>query len=142
MAKKTEITNKTYVLTLKNGDIRKITIPSNWKMTYGSVAPYQKGPGGYSDNTGKAYALRLYEGSKENLRAVFTDVMAIRDADIQVMEKRTSVKSQRAQKQTATGMKDVMVEARMTEWVNPDSEEADEVGTEFLKLPGTRTEED
>lgn len=131
--------DKTYILELKNGDTRKITVPSTWKMTYGSVVPYttkNDRPGAHSD-----YALRLYEGSKENLRAVMTDVISIRDASINVMEKRTTVQRQGAQKRTAHGMKDVVVEARVTEWVDPDKEDTAADPNEFLKqLPDAKTD--
>lgn len=122
---------KTYILELKNGDTRKITIPAHWKITYGNVVPYQ-GKGSHSGE--HRVALRLYDGSKENLRAVMTDVAAIRDESIKVLERRTSVKRQAAQKKTSQGMKDIVIEARMTEWVNPDAEE-DDPPQEFVSLP-------
>lgn len=110
---------KTYVLELKNGDTRKITVPAHWKLTYGNVVPYQ----GKDARGGEArIALRLYEGNKENLRAVYTDVVAFRDADIATLEKRTSVKRQARVERTEDGDRDVVVEARMTEWVDPDKE--------------------
>lgn len=141
MAKKAS-SDKTYILELKNGDTRKITIPASWKMTYGSVVPYttrNERPGTHAD-----YALRLYEGSKENLRAVMTDVVAIRDASIQLMEKRTTVQRKQAQKSTAQGGRDVVVEARITEWVDPDNEDQGVTPKEFLKIGGTveRLEDD
>lgn len=133
MVKRAPQEDKTYILTLASGDTRKITIPSTWKMTFGQLVPYD----GRRDRGGQLpVALRFYEGSKDNLRAVMTDVVAFRDASIQVMEKRTSVKRQIVQKATAQGNKNVEVEARMTEWVNPDAEADDqEAPNEFLTLP-------
>lgn len=128
MAKKPD-EKKTYILTMKNGNTRKITIPGNWKMTFGSLVPYTE------RGNSHGVALRLYEGSKENLRAVMCDVVAIRDASIEIIEKRTSVQRKAAQRETPQGMKDVTIEARMTEWVNPDAEDDTPVPTEFLKLP-------
>jgi hypothetical protein len=122
---------RTFVLTLKNGNTRKITIPTTWKMTFGSIVPYSKG------NTGDHHgvALRLYEGTKENLRAVMADVVAVRDASISIVEKRTSVQRKATQKATPKGMKDVVVEARVTEWVDPDAEDDDDTApNEFLQL--------
>lgn len=111
---------KTYILELKSGDLRKITIPASWKMTFGNVVPYE----GKNGRTGEyRVALRLYEGSKENLRAVMTDVVSIRDAEIELSERRTSVQRKGAQMKTEHGVKDVVYEARMTEWVNPDKED-------------------
>lgn len=122
---------KTYILDLKGGNTRKITIPAHWKMTFGQLVPYEI-RGNNPDRSG--VALRLYEGNKENLRAVMTDVIAIRDASIDMLEKRTSVQSKHAQKKTPQGMRDVVVEARMTEWVNPDQEEDTHAPDEFKKL--------
>lgn len=137
MATKKEEPKKTYILELTNGNTRKITIPSNWKMTFGSTVPHvPRSHGGYNGSEG-GVALRLYEGTKENLRAVMRDVMSIRDADIEIIEKRTSIKRQTVQKETPQGMKDVMVEARMTEWVNPDKDDESVIPDEFLRLPET-----
>ena len=130
MAKAT--TDKTYILELKDGDTRKITIPATWKLTFGNVVPYQ---GKEARHGEYRVALRIYEGSKDNLRAVMTDVVSVRDASIQILEKRTKVQRQGTQKRTAQGMKDVIVEARVTEWVDPDNEKADAVPSEFLSLP-------
>lgn len=126
---------KTYILELTDGNTRRITIPAHWKLTFGSVVPFTSRNAGHYD-TSHRVALRMYEGNKENLRAVMTDVTSIRDADIVISEKRTSVKRQAAQKQTSQGMKDIVVEARVTEWVNPDDDAERPVPEEFLKLPG------
>ena len=122
---------KTFILELKNGNVRKITIPATWKMTFGQLVPHT-----LRDTHGATsqVALRLYEGSKENLRAVMTDVVAIRDDSMVISEKRTTVQRKAAQKQTSQGMKDVVVEARVTEWINPDADAADDAPNEFLKL--------
>lgn len=131
MATKKAEEKKTYILTLKDGGIRKVTVPATWKMTYGSVAPWQnKG----MDSGPKVYALRFYEGSEKNLRAVFTDVVSLRDESIEIVEKRTSIKRQVLQKNTRNGARDVHVEARVSEWVNPDKEESDSVSDEFLQI--------
>lgn len=131
MAKRSAtVEKKTYILTLKNGNTRKITIPANWKMTFGQLVPYE-----VRNNSANGHvALRLYEGSKENLRAVMCDVISIRDASIDILEKRTSVQRKATQKETPKGMKDVVIEARMTEWVDPDAEDDDEGPNEFLAL--------
>lgn len=107
--------HKTYILELIGKNIRRITVPETWKLTFGPTVPYVKG-----STMNNPTALRFYEGSKDNLRAVFTDVIAFRDADMEIMERRTEVKRQVVQKQSAGGMKNVEVEARVTEWVNPD----------------------
>lgn len=131
--KKTE-DKKTYILTLKGGGIRKVTVPASWKMTFGSLVPYVQGKGYPAGSDQRPYGLRFYEGNKENLRAVFSDVIAVRDSDVAIMEKRTEVKRQNAMRHTKNGEKAVVVEARVSEWVNPDDEEADEPDQQFLTL--------
>lgn len=116
----TAVATKTYILELKNGDTRKITVPAHYKLTFGNVIPYEKN----GARQGEArIALRLYDGSKENLRAVYTDVVSFRDAAIATLEKRTQVQRKASQKQTDKGLRDVIVEARVTEWVDPDNED-------------------
>lgn len=129
--KRTATGEKTFILELKNGNVRQITIPANWKLTFGQLVPHT-----LRDTHGATsqVALRIYEGSKENLRAVMTDVVAIRDAGIAIKEKRTTVQRKVAQKHTAHGAKDVVVEARVTEWVNPDADEDSGEPNEFLQL--------
>jgi hypothetical protein len=122
---------KTFILELKNGSVRKITIPNTWKLTFGQLVPHTLRE---THGATSQVALRIYEGSKENLRAVMTDVVAIRDASIEVSEKRTTVQRKHAQRATHQGAKDVVVEARVTEWINPDADDIDTEPNEFLKL--------
>lgn len=108
---------KTYILTLRNGELRKVTVPANWKLTFGPTVPYAGKATGYDHGT----ALRFYEGSsKENLRAAFTDVMAFRDAAMEVQERKTEIKQEVVAMQSEGGSKSAVVEARITTWVNPD----------------------
>lgn len=122
---------RTYILELKNGEIRKMTFPSNWKLTFGNVLPYQGKD--QKNSMEHRIALRVYGGSKEDLRAVMMDVVSFRDASIDVLERRTSVQRKGAQVKTEHGNKDVVYEARMTEWVDPDKEEGSGV-TEYKAL--------
>ena len=138
-AKKVSGATKTYILELKNGDTRKITVPAHWKLTYGNVVPYQ----GKDARQGEArIALRLYDGSKDNLRAVYTDVVSFRDSSIGTMEKRTQVQRKASQRQTDKGLRDVIVEARVTEWVDPDNEESGGVPSDFQRIGHSPSEED
>lgn len=125
---------KTYILELKGGDTRKITIPAHWRLTYGNVLPYQGKDARHQME--HRIALRVYDGSKDNLRAVYTDVVAFRDADIGTLEKRVKVQRRNIQRATPHGAKDFAIEARMTQWVDPDNESNEEdVPGEFLHLP-------
>jgi hypothetical protein len=122
---------KTFILELKSGNVRRITIPATWKMTFGQLVPHTLRE---THGATSQVALRLYEGTKDNLRAVMTDVVAIRDASMVISERRTTIQRKAAQKHTAHGNKDVVVEARITEWVNPDADEEATEPNEFLKL--------
>lgn len=135
MAKKANASEgkRTFILELVGGNIRKITIPKNWKMTFGQLVPHTLRE---TRGASSSVALRLYEGSKENLRAVMTDVVSIRDASMTIMERRTTTTRKAAQKQTGQGARDVVVEARVTEWVDPDKEDGDSVPSEFLRITG------
>jgi hypothetical protein len=123
---------KTYVLELKNGNIRKVTVPSHWKLTFGQIVPHS-GDRGNTHHMG--IALRFYEGTKENLRAVMTDVVAIRDESIEILERRTKVQRKVEHREGKNGMRGVEIEARVSEWINPDKEEDDgEVPADFLNI--------
>lgn len=125
--------NKIYILELTGGGVRRVTVPASWKLTFGPTIPYAGK--GMTSVAGGGTALRFYEGNKENLRAVFTDVKAFRDAAMPVMERRTQVQRKVVEKKTPSGTKNVEVEARVTEWVNPDdAEESAEGAKPFLQM--------
>lgn len=124
---------RTYILKMKNGELRKMTFPAHWRLTFGNVLPYQ----GKEARTSVEHriALRIYGESKDDLRAVMLDVVDFRDASIEVLDRRTSVQRKGAQVQTEHGKKDVVYEARMQEWVNPDKEDGSSSGvTEYKAL--------
>lgn len=118
--------DKTYILECNGGKQRKVTVPEDWKVTFGPLIPGQQGAG--------TLALRFYEG-KEKQRAIFTDVRTFRDADIPVLEKITKTQSKRHTKNTPEGAKDFIVEARVTEWRDADNPEEHTPSDEFLALP-------
>lgn len=122
------MTTKTYILDCKGGKQRRIDIPEDWKVTFGPISPGSRG------EHGGALALRFYEG-KDKQRAIFTDVLSFRDASIPVLEKVTKTQSKRHTKNTPEGAKDFIVEARVTEWRDPDSPEDTMPHDEFLSLP-------
>lgn len=111
------------ILTCKGGKLRKITIPRDWTFTYGALVPPIKNA---QHSDGRFIpSLRIYgPGGKNDLRAVMTDVQDVRDGSIKIMERQTNVQRKVQQRHTPNGAKDVMVEARVTEWVDPDGEEA------------------
>lgn len=140
-AKKASDATKTLILDLKNGNTRKITVPSHWRVTFGNVIPYQ----GNDARQGEArIALRLYEGNKDNLRAVYTDVVSFQDESIATLEKRVSVQRKNHQEEDPGGsVRDVVVEARVTEWVNPHSDAPPQPAMRFKQIgraPGDEEE--
>jgi hypothetical protein len=83
----------TYICQLVNGGERTITIPRGWKITFGNVLPYNKitsNPDGTNYETPQGWqsriVFRVYEGNKDNLRAVWNDVVSFRCEEIHVVE--------------------------------------------------------
>lgn len=103
---------KTYLIECKDKKSQRITIPEDWKVTFGPLNPGTRGE--------HKLALRIYE-NKEKQRACFVNVLSFRDLEIPVEEKTVS-----AQRKTATmndngTLKDFIVEQVVEEWVNPDA---------------------
>ena len=123
---------RTYILDLVGGGHRKITIPATWKLTFGNVLPYNKpslgGQGGpYQTSPGweSRIVLRIYEKSKENLRAVMNDVVSFRDEEIEIREQRPKPVVKSSQTKTQKGMADVaIVSTTEPEWFDPDEQES------------------
>lgn len=130
MAKATSKTDemKTYVMTTTGGGMRRVTVPAKWKVTFGPLVPPKERDHGSS----KGFALRFYEGANQQ-RAVFTDVIAFRDESLKVEERITKTKHKVATKQAPGGAKQVVMEARVTEWRDPLQPD-DGGDTEFLSL--------
>ena len=123
---------KTYILELKNGKLRRIRVPASYKVTFGPLIPGEHHGNG-------CLALRFYE-SKDHQRAIFTDVKSFRDASIPIEERQTKTDTKRVRKHTEEGDKDFIVEARTSEWVNPDDDYTP--AAEFKQLPGIVDEDD
>lgn len=133
MTKKDDTTKKTYILTMKDGSRQKITVPADWKVTFGALYP------GKELNSGRS-AIRFWEGNKDNQRAVFTDVEAFRDTDIGIEVETVRTHEQGIQAHTDLGEKTIVVRGEVREWVNPDDPKACKAAPEFLRLmDGTTT---
>lgn len=128
-AKKKAVDLKVYILETKDG-MRKVTVPAAWRVTFGPLIAGDKGGHG-------TLCLRFYENNKENQRAIFTDVRTFRDESIPIMEKVTRTKQQVMRKDGPGGSRDVIVEARMTEWVDPNKPEDIQPEAEFLRIAGS-----
>ena len=127
-AKATAPDMTTYLVSRAKGNDVKITVPASWKVTFGPLNPGSKNLAGNG-----APALRFYE-SENRQRAVITDVLSFRDMSIKVEEKRTNVKQQVLSKDTPHGKKNVVVEGRVEEWVNPDEPQHSGATEEFFRL--------
>lgn len=110
---------RTYVLNMKDGTKQKVTIPGNWKLTFGPLVPGSKD--GNMNGAG-ALVLRIYEGSKENQRAVFTGVESWRDtAELEIEVEQVQTKAQAAFVDIpGEGRKEVVANMEVRQWVDPD----------------------
>jgi len=102
----------TYLLEMKDGSQKKITIPSNWVLTFGALIP------GSQSNMGKL-GLRVRCGTQQ--KAVFQDVESFRDTSMEIEERITTVKEETFYKGDGDNKKAVVVEGKVHEWINPDS---------------------
>lgn len=123
-----DVPMKTYFVERSNGRDQRVSVPSAWKVTFGPLTPGSKD---HASN-GKP-CLRFYESNTQQ-RMVITDVVSFRDTWIKVEEKRISGKRQTLYRDTPDGRKDVVVEANVEEWVNPDSPQQGDSGEEFFRL--------
>lgn len=131
MSKTTD--NKTYILTMKDGERQKVTVPADWKVSFGAMYPGKEG------NSGRS-AMRFWEGNKENQRAVFTDVESFRDDSIGIEVERVKTHEQGIQAHTELGDKTIIVRGEVREWINPDDPKAMQADPQFLRLTdGTKS---
>lgn len=117
---------RSFILALQDGKVRRIKIPATWKLTFGSLVPYvQKANAApYGNHTP---ALRIYEGNKENLRAVMTDVSAFWDESVIIQNGERKTVYQTAKVPTKKGMVDVeIIPADGFDWEVPITELAAE----------------
>lgn len=114
---------RTYILEIGHERRKKkVTVPAAWKMTYGYANPGAQG------GVSNPFALRFYEGNKENLRAVFDDVRSVRDSSIVIEEEVVKVESQEFYRDTPAGRKIARADMKVTEWRNPDEAPENEAG--------------
>ena len=109
---------KTYIISHENGTRRKITVPEDWKVTFG---PAVKGSrASESRSTYKMpMALRFYE-SETKQRAIFTDVKSFRDTSIKIEEERVSTQEKEGYTEVDGVRKKTTFHASTKEWVDPD----------------------
>lgn len=100
-----------YQMVMKDGSLKKVTVPDDWTVTFGALYP---GKDGNAGRTG----LRFWKGKQQ--KAVFTDVESFRDMSIKIEERVTTTKEETYYKGDDQNKKAVVVEAQVHEWINPD----------------------
>lgn len=108
-----------YLIEFEDGKKRKITVPDDWKVTFGPAFV------GKDTNrpTGQRYkvpmAIRFYK-SKDNQRAIFTNVVGFRDLSIPIEEEVTHTKEKQGYTEVDGKRKATSFQVKVKEWVNPD----------------------
>jgi hypothetical protein len=105
---------------MKDGTQKKLTIPDDWKVTFGPLVPGSKDG---SLNSAGAVALRMWSGNKgkEIQHAVFTNVESFRDTSIEIMEQKEEVKSERYVREGDESGEAIQAEVRVKKWIDPDA---------------------
>lgn len=109
----------TYLLTMKTGEKKKVTVPDTWKVTFGPIVPGTP-KGGY---TGTATCLRFYEGNPKTGKqhACFVDVESFRSDSLHILEEKVETKRETVVRQGDESGEQMVVEASVKEWVDPDA---------------------
>lgn len=108
----------TYLIEFENGHRQKITVPSEWKVTFGPLA-IKGANSGKSLNNKMPIALRFYENDKKQ-RAVFTNVLSFRDMGIVIEEEKVDVQQKDGYVECDGQRKGVTFQATSRQWVNPN----------------------
>ncbi len=104
----------TYLIVHKDSTERKITVPSDWKVTFGpATAGFSKGTSG---GPTVPLALRFYENEKKQ-RAIFTDVVSFRDLSIKTEVKKQTVQEKDGYMECDGQRKATTFRAVMEEWL-------------------------
>jgi len=111
-----EIQEKIYIVEKENGKKFKITVPADWKVTFGPAA---KGMHTKSSSYKVPLALRFYENADKQ-RAIFTDVVSFRDSSILVEEEKVRIQEKDGYMECDGIKKKTTFQATVKEWINPD----------------------
>jgi len=120
MAKKVAEDMIVYIIEHDNGTRSRITVPENWKVTFGpAVKGFNSG-----DNTYRKVpmALRFYESDTKQ-RAIFTDVKSFRDASIQIEREEVKVQEKAGFMECEGVRKRTVFQATVKEWVSESEAE-------------------
>jgi len=120
MAKRKDEDMTTYLITHEDRTERKITVPSDWKVTFGPAARGANRLGGPGSGVVKVpLALRFYE-SETKQRAIFTDVVSFRDISIKTEVKKVKIQEKQGFMECDGQRKATTFQATTEEWIDPD----------------------
>lgn len=120
MPKNTKEDMTTYLIIHEDRTERKITVPSDWKVTFGPAARGINKHSGPSGGVLKVpLALRFYESEKKQ-RAIFTDVLSFRDISIKTEVKKVKIQEKQGFMECDGQRKATIFQAKTEEWIDPD----------------------
>lgn len=102
---------ETFLLLMKDGSQRKVTVPPGCSVTFGALIP------GQESNHGRL-GLRVWRGKVQ--LAVFTEVESFRSLDLRIEERITTTKEETFSKGDGEAAQSVVVATQVHEWVDPD----------------------
>jgi hypothetical protein len=115
---------KTYIIVFKSGTRQRITVPADWKVTFGPAAKGSRAGNGAETRLQMPLALRFYE-NKDKQRAIFTDVVSFRDASIKIEEEKIDTQEKDGFVECGGIRKRTTFQVRTKEWRNPDEVDED-----------------
>jgi hypothetical protein len=108
---------KTYLIEKEDGTRMKVTVPEEWKVTFGPAA---KGVNsGSGPRLKMPMALRFYE-SETKQRAIFTDVIGFRDTSIPIEVEKTDVQEKDGFTEVDGVRNRSTFQVKTKKWVDPD----------------------
>ena len=113
----TDVKEKTYILVHDDNTRKKITVPENWKVTFGPAAAGSNRGTNSTNNLKMPMALRFYEDEKHQ-RAIFTDVKSFMDSRIKIEEEIVSVQEKDGFVECDGVKKRTTFQAKTKEWVD------------------------
>lgn len=121
---------KTYLIEKEDGTRMKITVPADWKVTFGPAAK-----GTNHAPSGRQFkmplALRFYE-SETKQRAIFTDVVSFRDLSIPVEVEKTDVQEKDGFTEVDGVRQRTTFQVKTKKWTDPD-----DISDNTPKLPSS-----
>jgi hypothetical protein len=110
---------KTYILTHEDGTIRKVTVPADWKVTFGPAVKGLNASNKPAQHYKIPMALRFYESDTKQ-RAIFTDIVSFRDEAIKIQEQVVKRQEKDGYMECDGVRKRTVFTAEVKEWINPD----------------------